>query len=414
MISKKFATTSLCFAICAGTFSLSPALAQDTYVYQEQRLQSREVEAPAEEADMQEAEEAEATEAEEMTNPVVTEPAPGTVQQSSSSSTTTVESAAPGSVESSTSSTTVKTTAPVPGLVPSLSTGTNTTTTTETTVAAPAVVAPGTAVVTPVVPAQVVAAPVAVAPAAVAITLPTDRNYLLIDPISGEIKNGFDPTLTPAEMASLGGLVVVERSTGRLVAGIDSGRLIDVAVMRPGQTMIASIDQRRAELDRMITESIANGKLDASSATAMRSKLDAIAAQRARFLSSDNSLTFAEALTLAYGLNSMADHVVTVAHLPTLSPLPGTRFTLADGRISFMGDLDYRIFQLNRRIDSEYTLGRLSSRQVADLKQRLNDIGSEQDRNLQRGSLDKNKIQELVMKLDDVGSRLARSIAYRD
>lgn len=398
MTFTKFATTSLCFAICAGTFTLSPALSQDTYVYQEQRLQTQEVSEPAAQA---EAGEAEVAESDEMSNPVVTEAAPQAVEQNSTSSTT-VETS-PSGIEQSTTTTTVETSAPLPGSLAPLSTESSSSS--ETTIVAPAVIAPPPPVLTtPAVP--VTAAPVA-------ITLPTDRKYLLVNPMTGEIVNGFDPTLPESDLAALAGMVVVERSTGRLVAGINSGRTVDIAVMTAGPTMLSSIDQRRAELDRMITASVANGSLDASAATALRSKLDAIAAQRGRFISSDNSLSFAETITLAYGLNNLSDHLVTVTRAPALAPLSGTRFTITDGRISYMGDLDYRIYQLTKRVDSEYTLGRLSSRQAADLKQRLNDISEEQDRNLQRGSLDASKVQDLVMRLDDVGARLARSIASR-
>jgi hypothetical protein len=402
MNSKKFAITSLCFAICAGTLSLSPALAQDTYVYQEQRLQSQEI-MPAEEAapaseDSAEAPEEDeaASESTEVTSPVIiTQPA------------ATTESAPAAVEQSTTSTTTVETTAPVPGSPLPLSTDSSTTTTTETTVTAPGIVAP--------VVAPVVVAPVAVAPAAVAITLPTDRKYLLVDPLKGEIINGFEASLPADELAKLGsGLVIIERSTGKLVAGIDSGKLVDVSVMSPNQTMLSSVDQRRAELDRMINDALASATLDASAATALRTKLDAISSQRAAFLTSHNSISFAEAVTLAYVLNDLSDQIVTVAHLPAMAPLAGTRFVTANGRIAFMGDLDYRIFQLNRRIDNAYTLGRLSSRQVADLKQRLNEVSADQDRNLQKGSLDANKIQDLVMKLDDIGSRLGRSIASRE
>lgn len=402
MNSKKFAITSLCFAICAGTLSLSPALAQDTYVYQEQRLQSQEV-MPSEEAAPTSQEAAEVAEEEEAEGESTEMTAPVIITEPSATTET-----APAAVEqSTTSTTTVETTAPVPGSPFPLSTDSSTTTTTETTVTAPGIVAP--------VVAPVVAAPVVAAPAVVSITLPTDRKYLLVDPLNGEIINGFEANLPAEELAKLGtGLVIIERSTGKLVAGIDSGRLVDVAVMSPNQTMLSAVDQRRAELDRMINDGLAKGSLDAAAATALRTKLDAISSQRAAFLASDNSISFAEAVTLAYVLNDLSDQVVTVAHLPAMSPLAGTRFRTANGRIAFMGDLDYRIFQLNRRIDNAYTLGRLSSRQVADLKQRLNEVGAEQDRNLQKGSLDANKIQDLVMKLDDIGSRLGRSIASRE
>lgn len=416
MISKKFATTSLCFAICAGSFTLSPGLAQESYVYQEkQRIQTQEVSAPVD-APAQEAMEAEedAEEASESDNAVVAEPAPTTESQ-----TTVVQSATPVGTETTT--TTTETSAPVPGV----SSVTTETSTTETTVAAPAIVAPVMTpvieapmvsvptIVSPVVVAPVVATPAPVTPKVVAIQLPADRKYLLIDPMTGEITNGFDPTLAETELTPLAGMVVVERSTGRLVAGINSGRVVSVTTMSPNQTMLGAIEHRRVELDKIISDALSRGTLDIAAATAMRAKLDAISAQRARFLSSDNSISFAEALTLIYGLNSISDHVISVARVPSFAALPGTRFVSTEGNIVFMGDLDYRIFRLSKRVDSEFALGRLSSRQVADLKQRLNEVRAEQDRSLEKGSLDGKKIQDLVEKLDDIGSKLARAIASK-
>jgi hypothetical protein len=107
----------------------------------------------------------------------------------------------------------------------------------------------------------------------------------------------------------------------------------------------------------------------------------------------------------------MNDEIVTVAHLPALTPLVGGRFVLNEGNLMLVNDYDYRRVTLERRIDDEYKAGRLSSKYVAELKKELNEIKSKQTKYMKNGELKASRAKEISVRLDKVATRMDRNVA---
>jgi hypothetical protein len=104
------------------------------------------------------------------------------------------------------------------------------------------------------------------------LTLPTTSTYVLVDPITGIIKGNYDPThgFTDARMVQPG-LVIIDQPSGKVIATVDSsGRTIDVASVPAINSLVVAVYTRRCELERMITDALANGTIDVNQASQLR------------------------------------------------------------------------------------------------------------------------------------------------
>jgi len=82
------------------------------------------------------------------------------------------------------------------------------------------------------------------------LVLPAARTYFVVDPIAGNVKGAFDPSLGLRDAQAVRPvLVVVEQDSGKVIAAIDSeGRTIDVGSIPAFDSLVTGIDTRRAEL----------------------------------------------------------------------------------------------------------------------------------------------------------------------
>ncbi len=167
------------------------------------------------------------------------------------------------------------------------------------------------------------------------LTLPTTSTYVLVDPITGNVKGNFDPTqsLTDARMVQPG-LVVIDQPSGRIIATVDpSGKTIDVASVPAINSLVLAIYGRRCDLERMITDSLANGTISTTQATRLRTETDKIAAEEFTAKQNGGILTYADALSLAISLNKIGDQLVSYTHTAAVPPLLGSRFASVNGQI---------------------------------------------------------------------------------
>ncbi len=245
------------------------------------------------------------------------------------------------------------------------------------------------------------------------LTLPTTSTYVLVDPITGNVRGNFDPTtgLTDTGMVH-SGLVIINKDTGNVIATVDSnGRPIDVTSAPAFDSLVVSIDSRRSDLERMITEALSRGTMTAEQASSLRADLSRIESQEQAAKQSGGVLTYSEALSLALSLNSLGDRLVPFAQTTTITPLLGARFISADGQLRMVDGIEFRKLQLRQRIDDEYTAGRLSSQQVANLKDKLNEIASLETKYRKNGELSPSKTEKISVKLDSVKTKLDEDVA---
>ncbi len=244
-------------------------------------------------------------------------------------------------------------------------------------------------------------------------SLQPSARYVVVDPLTGKTRGMFDPGTRMIDGQPLTfGMVFVDQGSGRMVASVDSsGRIVDVVVAPATESLVTSIDARILDLQNTVNRAIERGEISAAQGSALKARLDEVITLEARLKNSDGIFTFNEAFQVANALNSMNDEIVTVAHLPALTPLVGGRFVLNEGNLMLVNDYDYRRVTSERRIDDEYKAGRLSSKYVAELKNELNEIKSKQTRYMKNGELKPSRAKEISVRLDKVATRMDRNVA---
>ena len=110
-----------------------------------------------------------------------------------------------------------------------------------------------------------------------------------------------------------GALDDTEKTDGQPPHGPFFGNLTDVVGM--------ALDNRRAELDRLIASVVTIGKLSATQGAELRTELDRLAKAEADARATDDALTFEEALGIAKELDALSARVATSIGAPSLAPL---------------------------------------------------------------------------------------------
>ena len=244
------------------------------------------------------------------------------------------------------------------------------------------------------------------------LVLPTGVSYVVVDPLTGITKGAFDPVRKTYDFALTPGLVVIDNSNNKVVATFDaSGNVIALTDAPLFDPLLTSIDSRRAEFDRIIRDIKLKGGYDDATIASLVDALNSINAQEVAYRASGNSLTYAEELSLAVQLNTLADRILPFSRNVTITPLIGDRFVSTDGTIVLVDSFAGRNLQMQRHIDAEYSAGRLSNSQVARLKQELNEVSTLQARYTRGGVIKDSKQRILTEKLDRVQTDMDKNIA---
>ena len=249
-------------------------------------------------------------------------------------------------------------------------------------------------------------------PSVPVVTLSPGGSYFVVDPVTGVMKGVYDPVRGLVGSTITPGLVVVDNTSNRVMATFDaSGRIVAMTNVPAYDSFVVSIDSRRAELERLIVSGRAANNFGEVIAAAMRDELASIAAQESAYRVSGRPLNYEEALSLANRLNALSDRIVPYMGGVTVTPLISSRFVTTSGNLVIVDELAARNLRMQRRIDDEYSAGRLSNDHVARLKSQLNETASLQTKYTKNGKLKDSKSREIVMKLDKVQTAMDRDIA---
>lgn len=279
-------------------------------------------------------------------------------------------------------------------------------------------------------------------------TLTGSGDYVVVDPLSGAIKGPYDPIRGFIAGSLNPGWVLLDRSNNRVLASFNSsGRLVSLSTVPAYDQYVATIDSRRADLERYINESLSLGKITADQAMHLRSDLATIAAQEAGYRVNGRLLTYDEALLIGERLNEL--HATLAGYVPTITfnRLVGTTYITSNGSVVSpvsttyvtpartviapstttvitpartvipstvavsTNDISGRIALMTQKIDDEYKAGRLTSRDVASLKERLNEVSTRQVKYTKNGMLSDSKRRYLTEKLDTIQTSFDRDIA---
>ncbi len=281
-------------------------------------------------------------------------------------------------------------------------------------------------------------------------TLQGSGDYVVVDPLTGAIQGPYDPIRGFVTGSLNPGWVLLDKSNNRVLASFNSsGRLVSLTTVPAYDRYVASIDARRADLERYINESLSLGKISADQAMHLRSDLATIAAQEAGYRVNGRLLTYDEALSIAARLNDL--HATLNGYVPTVAfnRLVGSTYVISEGSIVSPGssttyiapartvispstttvltphrvaipstpgifvsnDITARLAVMSQRIDDEYKAGRLTNRDVAKLKERLNEVSTRQVKYTKNGMLSDSKRRYLSEKLDEIQTSFDNSIA---
>ncbi|MFA7336938.1 MAG: hypothetical protein WC028_09160 [Candidatus Obscuribacterales bacterium] len=244
------------------------------------------------------------------------------------------------------------------------------------------------------------------------VTLSPGGSYVVVDPVTGAMRGVYDPLRGLVGSTVAPGLVVVDNTSNRVVATFDGGGRVIALTNAPAyDSLVVSIDARRAELERMIVSGRTANNFGEVTAVALRDELASIAAQESAYRVSGRPLNYEEALSLATRLNALGDRVVPYMRGVTVTPLIGSRFITTSGNLVIVDELSARNMRMKRRVDDEYAAGRLSNDHVARLKSQLNEASSLQTKYTRNGKLKDSNTKTIVTKLDKVQTSMDRNIA---
>lgn len=254
-----------------------------------------------------------------------------------------------------------------------------------------------------------------IAPGTVVTTTSNVRSYAVIDPITGEIKDYYDPIVkrTVSGVTLRSGLVVADKLSGNLIGTVDAlGNVVSMSSIPATESFVVSIDTRRRDLELALDSALSKGQITAAQAAGMRADLEKIAAEEAAARAVSNSLSAEQAFMLANRLDLFQARMVplvktVVVQQPIISP----RFMVVEGRTVYTDAITFRKAQLRQRIDDEYAAGRLSSQQVADLKSKINTLASEETRYRKDGELSSSENRKINIKLDRTQTSLDKDVA---
>jgi hypothetical protein len=153
-----------------------------------------------------------------------------------------------------------------------------------------------------------------------------------------------------------------------------------------------------------------SGLLSLPQATALRADLNRLAAEEdsARL---NGSLTYSKALLLGYELDSITSRLLPYTTNYTVQPVIASQLMVVGGKMTLLDAISARKQQLLRRVDDEYSAGRLSTQQVSRLKNDLDKIAATETKYTKDGVLSNSKDRKLSVKLDELQASLDSDVA---
>jgi hypothetical protein len=243
-------------------------------------------------------------------------------------------------------------------------------------------------------------------------SLPAGRSFVVVDPIAGDVKGVYDPVnrlLNGQPLVS--GMIVSDRVTGKLIAVVDaSGNLVDISVAPVATTLLDAIDRRRTELNQLLTNALAAGTVTAGQAHALQVELDNLAAAEVLAKQSGQTLTYSQALPIAYNLNVFGSKLVPIIKTEVM-PIIGQRIIATNGQIILSDDVTFRRVAMEAKVDAEYGAGHLSADHVSSLKNKLNKVAVQQAKYTKHGELRSSEKAKLDRQLDLAQDSFNKNIA---
>jgi len=204
-----------------------------------------------------------------------------------------------------------------------------------------------------------------------------NSTYVVIDPLTGAIKGDYvmgTRVINGLPLSS--NYVVMDRISRRLVGTFDAnGNLIDITTAPAASNVVVSVDSHRTALENQIDAMLRAGSITVAQADTMR--LD-IARLFPGTTTTTRTVTYSNALTADSGLYSVEARLLPLASKTYVNKVVTPRVLSVNGQLILPDELTARRLDLERRVENEFALGRLTRDQMESLKLDLRAVANKE------------------------------------
>lgn len=233
-------------------------------------------------------------------------------------------------------------------------------------------------------------------------------------------------TETTGTTSKSAGFTSAPVNTATVPIGTTERLVIDYTPDNVPDTWLAIFDSRRMQLEQAIALSFARGKLEDRQANKLRQELAAVSRAIAHGRSGPEPITMDEATVIAGDLDKLSKHIADASGMPPFPVLvadPDARLRIVlenFGNITSVNSirnvvyaitLDSRRQELENRIESTISSGKLSTEEAGKFRNWLNRIANVQRSDSQTGIVDANKALFLAVEMDLLMSQLPAGVA---
>lgn len=233
-------------------------------------------------------------------------------------------------------------------------------------------------------------------------------------------------TETTGTTSKAAGFTSAPINTASVPIGTTERLVIDYTPDNVPDTWLAIFDSRRMQLEQAIALAFARGKLEDRQANKLRQELAAVSRAIAHGRSGPEPITMDEATVIAGDLDKLSKHITDTAGTPPFPVLvadPDARLRIVlenFGNITSANSirnvvyaitLDSRRQELENRIESTISSGKLSTEEAGKFRNWLNRIANVQRSDSQTGIVDANKALFLAVEMDLLMSQLPAGVA---
>lgn len=211
-------------------------------------------------------------------------------------------------------------------------------------------------------------------------------------------------------IAPLSRLTVGDTTNGTTQIVIDQfGKVIGLNSASP-DIYIGTLDARRLQLENTISIGLASGTLTQDQASGLRADLERVA--RAQSENRNTTFTYVNALPLALSLDDVGNQLKTVVQTSTFEPLiNGNRFVVSGGAVIMLDDIMVRRAGVQRRIEHQLAIGRISNEQANILREQLSRVADLESQMRNSGGITFKDGRTLYDEFDKIDSRMDHFIA---
>jgi hypothetical protein len=189
--------------------------------------------------------------------------------------------------------------------------------------------------------------------------------------------------------------------------------VVKAASVKP-DVYIVTIDTRRRELEKIIGEGMATGKLTKAQADELRAELDDITKIEIAAQKVGGPIPYSQIAVIATRLDILGKRITEIIGIPIVPIMVDGKITIVSGEIVELDAMASRRAEMEGKISIAYAHHTLSKKQVSSLRKQLDDIAvlevKYRDNDI-NGEFTDQEARDLFKAFDKVGSQIDSDIA---